>query len=198
MAEPRQIPTWLRIILNLCGPLGLAATLMGYVRPLWGILVIIAGFAHIFWEIAPGTTLFLRRSALVSLIVFVFVGGLAGAFTWWGWKSLTKRPSPLIAPSITWENPAPIGFGIPLSSKQLNARFSVDGNPVYSPDIGSVLPVGTHPLRVDFAPSDPNKYQPTSKTIEIVVDPPLPAPPSKRATAENPVIPLMKKDESSP
>jgi hypothetical protein len=63
-------------------------------------------------------------------------------------------------PVITWANPADITYGTALSTTQLNATASSNGNPVagtftYTPSAGTVLNAGNNQtLTADFAPSD--------------------------------------------
>lgn len=58
--------------------------------------------------------------------------------------------------TITWTNPAPITYGTPLSSAQLNASASVSGAFNYSPPGGTVLSAGSQTLSVKFNPTDAN------------------------------------------
>lgn len=93
--EARQPPLWLRIFLNLCGPAGLGVTLMGWVRPVWGIGVMAIGLIYVVWETAPWTTKQIHRRPLVSLAVFMIVGTCLGAASWWIWKnSITQSTTP--------------------------------------------------------------------------------------------------------
>jgi Flp pilus assembly CpaE family ATPase len=69
--------------------------------------------------------------------------------------------------TIKWETPAPISYGTPLSSDQLNATSSVPGNFVYSPAAGDVLTAGRHKLHVRFIPEDTVKYE-TAQSIEVI------------------------------
>ena len=56
-------------------------------------------------------------------------------------------------PVITWENPADITLGTPLSSTQLDATANVPGTFVYSPPLGTILGVGAgQTLSVTFTP----------------------------------------------
>jgi len=72
-------------------------------------------------------------------------------------------------PVITWEDPAVLALGTPLSEEQLNATANVPGTFVYTPALGTVLPLGENQeLKVDFTPSVPT-YQATSKTVLINV-----------------------------
>ena len=66
------------------------------------------------------------------------------------------------SPKITW-NPAPLQFGSPLDSTQLNATaalgtLSIPGTFVYSPPAGTILPAGTQLVSVTFTPRDTTKY----------------------------------------
>ena len=62
--------------------------------------------------------------------------------------------APPVAPVLTWPAPAAITQGTALGATQLNATANVPGTFVYSPAAGTVLPVGTHTLRVTFTPTD--------------------------------------------
>jgi hypothetical protein len=70
---------------------------------------------------------------------------------------------------ITWNNPAPITYGTPLSGVQLNAT-SVPGTFAYSPAAGQVLNAGNGQiLSVTFTPDDLNAHSPSSTTVQIDV-----------------------------
>ncbi len=89
------------------------------------------------------------------------------------YSSTTKKVSINIVdkytPVITWENPAVLSEGTPLSEEQLNATADVEGTFVYTPAIGTVLPLGENQeLKVDFTPSVPT-HRATSKTVMINV-----------------------------
>jgi hypothetical protein len=73
---------------------------------------------------------------------------------------------------ITWATPAPIYYGTPLSSTQLNATASAPGTFVYNPAAGAILPVGTDTLNVTFTPTDPTSYTSAtgSTTIQVLPD----------------------------
>lgn len=100
-------------------------------------------------------------------IVFL-LGGSVSLIYWWGIniglaglaraeeaiKAKSGKPETPIQFEITWKPPAPIVYGTPLSSTQLNAEPSVSATPTYEPDIGYMLPVGQHQLKVTFAPAD--------------------------------------------
>jgi N-acetylneuraminic acid mutarotase len=74
-------------------------------------------------------------------------------------------------PTITWANPDNILYPTPLSSTQLNATVNVAGTLTYSPAAGTVLPLGTHTLTVNFTPTDLANWNAASKTVTIrVVD----------------------------
>lgn len=62
-------------------------------------------------------------------------------------------------PVVTWSNPAAITYGTPLTATQLNATFSVGGNPTYLPGAGTILPTGANqPISVNFTPDDGANY----------------------------------------
>jgi hypothetical protein len=69
--------------------------------------------------------------------------------------------------TVKWETPAPIPYGTPLSSTQLNASSSIPGTFVYSPAAGDVLPAGRHKLHVTFNPADTGKYA-VAESIEVI------------------------------
>lgn len=84
-------------------------------------------------------------------------------------KSVTVKVVDKLIPVITWENPAVLAEGTPLSEEQLNATADVEGTFVYTPPIGTVLPLGENQeLRVDFTPSVIT-HKPASKTVLINV-----------------------------
>jgi hypothetical protein len=77
----------------------------------------------------------------------------------------------LIAPSITWTNPADIVFGTALSATQLNAVSTVAGVYAYNPPIGTVLNAGPNQtLRVTFTPGNTNVYTMATAMVSLSVD----------------------------
>jgi hypothetical protein len=84
--------------------------------------------------------------------------------------TLTVLPA---IPTVSWTNPAPIVYGTPLSTNQLNASAGVPGSLVYSPTNGAVLFVLTNTLSVAFAPTDSVDYSSLTSTVSLLV---LPAP----------------------
>lgn len=73
------------------------------------------------------------------------------------------------APSaVTWPAPAAVTYGTPLSEVQLNATAGVDGDFVYTPAAGTILPVGTHSLSVTFTPTSSN-YAAATAVAPIMV-----------------------------
>jgi YVTN family beta-propeller protein len=82
----------------------------------------------------------------------------------------------LITPIITWNNPADIVYGTPLSNTQLNAtasnpitRDTLPGIFVYTPTLGTVLSTGMHTLNVSFTPTDNKNYTHASASVQINV-----------------------------
>ncbi len=74
-------------------------------------------------------------------------------------------------PALTWENPAAITYGIPLSALQLNATATVPGSFVYTPAEGTVLDAGRgQTLHVDFTLTDSENYVSISKDVTINVE----------------------------
>ena len=78
--------------------------------------------------------------------------------------------SVLQSSTLTWANPAPIPYGTPLSSAQLNATDNAPGGGTYTytPAAGTVLPVGTQTLSVTFTPNN-TSYATETATVQIVV-----------------------------
>jgi hypothetical protein len=73
-------------------------------------------------------------------------------------------------PTISWSTPASIVYGSALGNGQLKATATVAGAFVYSPDAGTVLPVGTgETLAVSFTPSDSNDYNGATGSTTINV-----------------------------
>jgi Divergent InlB B-repeat domain len=73
-------------------------------------------------------------------------------------------------PKITWNKPAAITYGTPLSDTQLDATASVPGSFLYSPGADAVLTGGTQTLSVTFTPTDATDYQSVNATVNITVD----------------------------
>ena len=77
---------------------------------------------------------------------------------------------------IDWDDPLPIIYGCPLSAWQLNAEVhGIEGEFVYSPDIGTILSHGNHKLHVIFTPTNNKKtknryHAPITKTVMLYVD----------------------------
>jgi len=82
---------------------------------------------------------------------------------------LTIHPMP-DDPELTWLNPDPIAYGVPLSSTQLNAVASVPGLFTYTPPGGTILNAGAgQTLTVTFTPDDPVNYNSVSASVAISV-----------------------------
>jgi alpha-L-fucosidase len=78
----------------------------------------------------------------------------------------------LLRPTITWPTPASITFGTALGAEQLNATATgTTSTPVYDPQSGTILSVGTHTLTVSYAADA--KYAAASKSVTIEVTQPL-------------------------
>jgi hypothetical protein len=72
---------------------------------------------------------------------------------------------------LTWANPAPIAYGTPLSSTQLNATSGgVAGTFVYTPPAGTILPAGSQSLSVTFTPTDTADYSSQNATVTLTVN----------------------------
>lgn len=73
-------------------------------------------------------------------------------------------------PVITWTSPAPIVYGTPLSSTQLNATANVPGSFSYNPALGSVPKAGAQTLSVTFTPTDATDYVSATATVPLTVN----------------------------
>jgi mucin-19 len=71
--------------------------------------------------------------------------------------------------AITWDDPAPIIYGAPLTSKQLDATANVPGNFIYNPTNGSVLNAGNCTLSAICTPEDMVDYGSAINTVGLVV-----------------------------
>ncbi len=75
-------------------------------------------------------------------------------------------------PVITWENPADIYAGTPLSSLQLNAAADVPGTFIYTPEAGAILNTGNNQqLKTVFTPDDQSTFENAEKTVIINILP---------------------------
>jgi sugar lactone lactonase YvrE len=74
----------------------------------------------------------------------------------------------LQASTLSWSPPAPIKYGTPLSTVQLNATDSVAGTFAYTPAAGTVLAAGTNTLSVTFTPTNA-LYGQETLTVPITV-----------------------------
>jgi len=75
-------------------------------------------------------------------------------------------------PVVTWNNPAPIVYGTPLSATQLNASTPVTGTFSYNHPVGTILNAGVNQtLSADFTPVDGTNYETIiGRTVFITVD----------------------------
>jgi hypothetical protein len=80
--------------------------------------------------------------------------------------TLTVLPA---TPVVTWPSPAPITYGAPLGSLQLDATASVPGTFAYSPPVGTVLDAGTASLSAVFTPTDTLDYNAATAGVALVV-----------------------------
>ena len=88
-------------------------------------------------------------------------------------------------PTLAWSDPAPIEWGTPLSTVQLNAKASVPGSFVYTPAEDERLRAGTHTLSVTFLPEDARNFAAVETSTSIVVHRATPS------IAWNPVSPIV-------
>jgi hypothetical protein len=72
-------------------------------------------------------------------------------------------------PAITWQKLAPIVYGDPLGSKQLNATAPIQGDFEYTPAAGTVLAAGTQTLSVVFTPKAASDYANAEASVSLTV-----------------------------
>jgi hypothetical protein len=181
------MPPLLRVLFNLAAFVGVVATLMGLVNHVIGGVITVIAVIYFIWEIAPWVMRQVTGHPTLSLCGFAFAGLTLGVAVWW--VLLTNPPKVLVQDvRIEWKPPLPIVQGTQLSSIQLNATAEPqgEGTITYSPDVGTVLPVGTHPLEAHFTPRDTTKYRASDATTMLVVNPAPPStiPPSHRPPAQ--------------
>ncbi len=120
----RELPLWLKILLNICGPLGVGLALLGYLNAWLGILFLIGTTLYVSWELYPGAAAFVKRRPRLSLPIFLSVGLAMGLCAWF----LLLRISPqIITPTITKNG----GFTIliPIDTANRNMPIPLDENP---------------------------------------------------------------------
>ena len=72
-------------------------------------------------------------------------------------------------PAITWNDPADIAVGTPLTGIQLNATSPVPGSFNYTPDFGAILESGNNQLlTTSFTPDDTDNYE--NSTAQVTID----------------------------
>lgn len=76
---------------------------------------------------------------------------------------------PQLLPVITWNAPAAITYGTPLSPTQLNATADVPGTFTYTPAAGAVLNAGTQTLSATFTPTDAVNYASVTSTVPLTI-----------------------------
>ncbi len=77
-------------------------------------------------------------------------------------------------PSVSWNPPAAISYGTPLSATQLNAGSTIGGTFAYSPGLGTILAAGTKVLSATFTPSDSNDYTTAKISVSLTINQAVP------------------------
>jgi hypothetical protein len=75
-------------------------------------------------------------------------------------------------PAVIWPAPAPIEYGVPLGSTQLDATANVAGAFAYAPAAGTVLAPGANKVTAVFVPTDSFDYTGASAAQTITVTAP--------------------------
>ncbi|HTV04907.1 MAG TPA: choice-of-anchor D domain-containing protein [Acidobacteriaceae bacterium] len=119
----------------------------------------------------PSDRAFPRSTAfLLSLCAGIILSGCGVSSSTSGSSQITGASGQKTTPTITWNTPAPITYGTPLSSAQLDASASVPGTFAYSPAAGTVPPAGTDTLSVTFTPTDSADYNSATASVQLVVN----------------------------
>jgi hypothetical protein len=84
------------------------------------------------------------------------------------------NPTGKTNPVITWATPAPITYGTPLSSTQLDATANVAGTFVYNPPAKTVLTAGLQTLSATFTPTNTSAYNTVMATVTLQVNQAIP------------------------
>jgi hypothetical protein len=92
----------------------------------------------------------------------------ADGFTFTAVLAYTVVPG---VPQITWNPPASITYGTPLSATQLDATANVPGTFTYAPPAGTVLGAGTQTLSATFTPTDRTDYSVAAASVPLHVAP---------------------------
>jgi MinD-like ATPase involved in chromosome partitioning or flagellar assembly len=90
-----------------------------------------------------------------------------------------------LKPAIEWATPEKMRCGAKLGSKQLNAKASVAGTFVYSPEAGEVLEPGEHVLTAHFTPADGSRYSVAQSNMSVTV---MKAPPRITWATPEPIV----------
>ncbi len=90
-----------------------------------------------------------------------------------------------LKPGIDWPIPEKIKCGAKLGPKQLNAKATVAGTFVYTPEAEEVLEPGEHVLTAHFTPADPSRYAMAQSNITVTV---MKAPPRITWTNPEPIV----------
>lgn len=96
MPKPREFPTWIRILLNASGPLGVGLALLGILSIGWGFIFLAAGLLYISWEIYPSAHKLTKRRRALSLFIFLGVGAVMGFFAWLLVLKSNPKPNELL------------------------------------------------------------------------------------------------------
>jgi hypothetical protein len=109
MASPRDIPVWLRAVINVIAFVGVGATLMGWVQKEFGIATLVFTPIYVGWEIYPWTVRQVKRSPRMMLAAFMVIGAGLGGIAWFAIREASKvgipdSPSTSIATVKTQED----------------------------------------------------------------------------------------------
>jgi hypothetical protein len=120
VSPPREHPLWLKVVLNVCGPLGLGLALLGYLNALLGLTFTAIGVVYVAWELYPGAHKLVRRNPIMSLPLFLCGGLGLGFVVWLALLTIKSRePNPKFPPE---------GFSVVFKTELINMEHRLDEN----------------------------------------------------------------------
>ena len=72
-------------------------------------------------------------------------------------------------PTLSWQAPAAIVYGTPLTGAQLNATSNVAGSFTYTPALGTLLSAGRVTLTTTFTPTDATSYKSVTASVPLSI-----------------------------
>lgn len=147
MASPRDLPAWLRAVLNIIAIVGVGATLEGWVQREIGVAILIFAPIYFLWEIWPWLKVQTKRRAQVSLVVLMIFGAASGAAVWWLLRNSAVPPQPVS--TETASHPVP-----PPATNQVSAPGEIKSGVIPNTESSASTPKTSPPVHPRKAPLD--------------------------------------------